>query len=83
MFQDVESGRALFINPAAARKDYLRRLESHCANLRSVCNRLGVTYDRLSTDRALELALFDFLRARMQLKRRVRRVIKHSGKGQP
>jgi uncharacterized protein (DUF58 family) len=83
MFQDVESGRALFINPAAARKEYLRRLESHCGNLRSVCNRLGITYNPMSTDRALELVLFDFLRARMQLKRRVRRVIQYSSTSRP
>jgi uncharacterized protein (DUF58 family) len=74
MFHDVESGRVLFIDPASARKEYLRKLESHCANLRSVSQRLGFACHRLVTDRPLELALFDFLRARMQLGRRVRRV---------
>ena len=82
MFQDVESGRTLFINPAAARKEYLRRLESHCGNLRSVCQQLGATYSRMPTDRPLELALFDFVRGRMQLKHRVRRVLQHSGRSQ-
>jgi uncharacterized protein (DUF58 family) len=80
MFQDVESGRTLFVNPAAARKEYLRKLEAHCASLRSVTQRLGAAYHRLSTDRPLELALFDFVRGRMQLKRRVRRVIRHTGR---
>jgi len=74
LFEDVESGRTLFIDPASARKEYLRRLESHCARLRSACQRLGMAYARLLTDRPLELALFDFLRARMQLGRRIRRV---------
>jgi len=74
MFHDLESGRVLFIDPAAARKEYLRNLELHCAHLRSACQRLGIAYQRLLTDRPLELALFDFLRARMQLGRRIRRV---------
>ena len=30
------------------------------------CRKLGITYRRLATDTPLELALFDFLRARMQ-----------------
>jgi len=81
MFHDVESGRMLFIDPAAARKEYLRKLESHCASLRSVCQRLGIAYQRLLTDRALELALFDFLRSRMQLGRRIRRVHRYGNGG--
>jgi uncharacterized protein (DUF58 family) len=73
-FEDLESGRSLFIEPSVARKEYVRKLESHCANLRATCQRLGQAYHRLSTDRPLELALFDFLRSRMQVGRRVRRV---------
>jgi uncharacterized protein (DUF58 family) len=73
MFQDLESGRTLFIDPATARKEYLRKLEEHCAALRATCQRLGVAYLRLATDHPLELALFDFMRERMQRRRSVRR----------
>jgi uncharacterized protein (DUF58 family) len=66
MFEDVESGRTLFIDPNAARKDYLRKLETHCATLRNICQRLGISFNSLGTDRPLELALFDFLRQKMQ-----------------
>ena len=66
MFEDVESGRTLFIEPATARKEYLRKLEDHCGRLRRACGRLGATYLRLDTAQPLELALFDFLRQRMQ-----------------
>ncbi len=82
MFEDAETGRAFFINPASARTEYLRRLESHCGHLRSLCQRLGVAYSRMPTDRPLELALFDFLRGRMQLRHRVRRVVQHSSRSQ-
>jgi uncharacterized protein (DUF58 family) len=73
MFQDVETGKTLFIDPSVARKEYLKRLEAHCSGLRRTCQRLGIAYNRLGTDRALELVLFDFLRERMQRKRQVRR----------
>jgi uncharacterized protein (DUF58 family) len=73
MFQDAESGRTEFIDPATARSEYLRKLQSHCANLRSLSERQGMAHIQLATDRPLELALFEFLRARMQTGRRVRR----------
>jgi uncharacterized protein (DUF58 family) len=73
LFEDLETERTLFIEPSAARKEYLRKLESHCASLRAACHRLGISYRRLATDRPLELALFDFLRERMQRGRRIRR----------
>lgn len=73
MFQDSETGRTLFIDPNTARKEYMRRLQSHMANLRSACDRHGLAYAQLSTAKSLELALFEFLRARMQIGRRVRR----------
>jgi uncharacterized protein (DUF58 family) len=73
MFRDVETGRQLFIDPVTARKSYLQRLEAHNANIQSACRRLGIGYRRLTTDRPLELALFDFLRERMQRGKLVRR----------
>src|SRR5437660_701073 len=80
MFQDMESGRTLFIDPAAARKDYARNIEAHCAALRAVCQRLGIACHRLSTERPLELALFDFLRERMQRRRSATRSNRHSSR---
>ena len=66
MFEDIESGRILFIDPGAARKEYLARLTAHRESLRSTCQRLGIAWQTLTTDRPLELSLFDFLRERMQ-----------------
>jgi uncharacterized protein (DUF58 family) len=75
MFHDLETGRRLFIDPATARKDYLKKLNAHNAGVRSTCQRLGISYRRFGTDRPLELALFDFVRERMQsgkfIKRRI------------
>ena len=75
LFLDVESERDLYIDPAAARKEYLRKLEAHTAAARHTCERLGVGYHQLTTDMPLELALFDFLRSRMQRSKKVHRNI--------
>jgi uncharacterized protein (DUF58 family) len=74
MFEDVESGRTLFIDPGAARKEYLRKLAAHQAALRASCQRLGFSWQSLVTNRPLELTLFDFLQQRMQRRNKVRRV---------
>jgi len=73
IFEDAESGRELLLDPATIRADYQRRLEEHCAAVRRMCVNLGNTYVRLTTNQPLELALFDFMRARSQTGRRVRR----------
>ena len=73
LFHDVESGRDLYIDPASARRDYVSKLEQHCAAARGVCEKLGIVYRRVATDQPLELALFDFLRERMQRGKLVKR----------
>ncbi len=73
MFRDVETGRQLYVDPAIARKDYLEKLNAHNTAVEGACKNLGVGYRRLGTDRPLELALFDFLRERMQRGKLVKR----------
>jgi uncharacterized protein (DUF58 family) len=65
-FVDLENDRDLFLDPELARADYQRRFEAHNARVRSITERLGITLQRLVTDRPLELALFDFLRMRRE-----------------
>ncbi|HLH55734.1 MAG TPA: DUF58 domain-containing protein [Verrucomicrobiae bacterium] len=85
MFEDVESGKVLFIDPATARKEYLRKLTAHQEELRSTCRRLGVSWLEVSCDKPLELVLFDFLRERMQRGKSVQRFsrVLHHTTGQP
>ena len=66
LFLDVETGREIYLDPHIARADYRRKLEAHTAAARATCEKLGIGYHHFTTDRPLELALFDFLRARMQ-----------------
>lgn len=66
VFEDAESGRTLFLDPAAARGGYVERLEAHRAGLRALCQRLGLGFHALATDQPLELALFSFLQERQR-----------------
>lgn len=79
MFYDAETGRELYIDPAAARKQYQTRFAAHALGLRNICHRLGVDLSDLTTDRPLEQALFDLLNARMRRGRQVAR--RTSGQG--
>jgi uncharacterized protein (DUF58 family) len=76
MFYDLESGRQLYVDPKAARDEYLRRFGEHNERIRQACSDLEIDYYPFTTDRPLELVLFDYLhsrvrRGRMSSRRRV------------
>lgn len=62
LFVDVETGREIYVDPAAARADYQRRLAEHQTALAEICARQGLDLVSLRTDSPLELALFEFLK---------------------
>lgn len=70
MFHDVESGQEVYIDPDEARPEYLRRFAAHAAEIERACVDLGLEYRSLTTERPLELVLFDLLKARMRRGRR-------------
>ncbi len=72
LFEDIESERQIYIDPAAARGGYLKKLEAHNAALRAICQKLGASYHQLSTAQPLEIALFEFLQERMRRSRQFR-----------
>ncbi len=72
LFQDMESGRELYIDPAAARGAYVEKIAAHGAALGAICEKLGVAYHRLTTAQPLELALYEFLQQRIKRKTRGR-----------
>lgn len=63
-FRDSETGRDLYIDPEVARAGYLKKLNAHLEALRGICDRNRIDYRLLPTDEPMELALFDFIRAR-------------------
>lgn len=73
-FYDLESGRELYVDPEHMRSQYQQRFQAHAAQLRDLCQRLGIDLYDLPTNQPLELALFDLIQARM---RRGRQVARH------
>jgi uncharacterized protein (DUF58 family) len=73
MFLDLESGRELYVDPESVRETYCRRFAEHAAALAGTCNRLGIDLVDLTSDRPLELALFDLLNSRLKRGRQVSR----------
>jgi uncharacterized protein (DUF58 family) len=72
IFEDIENGRKLYVDAAVARKSYLGKFRAHCDQARSACEKHGIGYVQLTTNRPLEMALFDFLRQRMERSKRRR-----------
>jgi len=73
LFQDVESGRDIYVDPSVARKAYQRRQNEHGDKIRSICQSLGVDYHLFATDCPFDLALLEFLQHRMRMRKQVRR----------
>ncbi len=73
MFRDIESGRELYVDPEAARRQYLEKFGVHQHAIETICANLGIDFHQLTTDRALEFTLFDYLHARQRRGRHVMR----------
>lgn len=71
LMQDLESGRELYIDPEATRQQYRERFEEHARQIEESCQNLGIDLFQLVTDQPLELALYDFLQARLRVGRQV------------
>ncbi len=63
-FEDMESGLDLYVDPAAIRETYLQGMRRHQDAARAACETHGIAFHVVTTDKPLELALFDFLRDR-------------------
>jgi uncharacterized protein (DUF58 family) len=82
VFRDIESGRELYVDPPSARRQYLERFAGHALAIERACRGLGIEFHPLTTDRPLELALFDFLSSRLRRGRSAgRRQVPMAGRG--
>ena len=73
LFEDVETGQEIYIDPQQARAGYLERLESHLNQVESICRQNGIGYRLVTTEEPLERQLFDFLQTRAQPQSTARR----------
>jgi hypothetical protein len=72
LFHDLETGRELYVDPSTAGRLYTARLAEHRQAIRLACDRQGIEFHGLATDRPLDLALFDYLRGRLERGHRLR-----------
>lgn len=64
-FRDLEApDRTLRVNPSALRAAYLEKFEAFCRDLKEAVRGMNADYHRVSTARALDQTLLDYLAAR-------------------
>jgi uncharacterized protein (DUF58 family) len=68
LFQDMESGQEIYVDPSTARKQYQERLQKHLTHVQMTCEKLGAIYELCSTDCPLEIALSEFMLRRQKMK---------------
>lgn len=64
LFEDLETGRRVYVDPAWLRDDYRRKMAEHLAKVKLTCEGRGVSYHHLTLDTPLDAALPDVLRLR-------------------
>jgi hypothetical protein len=74
LFQDVETGRDLYVDPPAAAKGYRHKLGNHLDSASTICGRLGIDYNLFATDRPFDAALLEFLQHRMRIRKQIRHI---------
>jgi uncharacterized protein (DUF58 family) len=83
LFQDLETGRDMYVDPAAAQEGYKERLSTHLAQVERMCRGLGIGYYLFDTNRPFDEALLDFMQQRMRTRKQIRRTRKARTGGTP
>ena len=61
IFEDMESGRSLILDPSLARESYLEKIKAHNAALDDTFSAQGITSFQVTTTEPMELVLLRFL----------------------
>lgn len=61
MFEDLETGEDLLVDPDAARATYQENLQAHLDQIGEACRGLGIDHHAFGTERPLEMALQEFV----------------------
>lgn len=73
IFEDVETGRELFVDPQTISRDYRNRFTEHAEQLQQVCRTQGAQLVTITTDQPLSIALVDFVQQRKRFTSRRQR----------
>jgi uncharacterized protein (DUF58 family) len=64
MFEDLETGRVIYLDPAAVRDEYKQRFQEHTNQLKQLASKAGMEFVQIPTSEYLEVALFKLLQTR-------------------
>jgi len=71
LWEDIESGRQLYVDPAQARSRYLEKFSAHQEDVARVLRNRGIAYTRAAVTQPLDFVLLEFIRG--QAGKRIRR----------
>jgi len=83
LFEDLETGRDMYVDPVAAQKGYHERLSAHLTQVQRMCRGLGIGYCLFDTKRPFDEALLNFMQQRMRTRKQIRRPRKARTGGTP
>ncbi|MCM8537041.1 MAG: DUF58 domain-containing protein [Lentisphaeraceae bacterium] len=64
LFEDLETGKKIFVNPELVKKEYQEKINAHNDKLKTICESHGIAYQLMLTDQPLNEALAELLRVR-------------------
>jgi len=73
VWEDMETGRRVYVDPAEARAGYQANFAAHQAELNAAFDHRGVAHQVITTDEPLDLALLELIQPRAATRRLVRR----------
>jgi len=69
LFEDIESGEKMFVNPSIVRDEYQKKMLDHNSKVQEICANLGIHYMLIDTGQNLHSVLREFLRVRDGVKK--------------
>lgn len=79
MFQDIETGREIYVEPTNVANSYREKFEEHELAIRETCRNLGIDFFRILTSDPLDTALFNVFQERVHGGRTVKRANQITG----
>ncbi|WP_069130581.1 DUF58 domain-containing protein [Rhodohalobacter halophilus] len=67
LFEDMETGRQLEMNPAQFRNSYQQKVEEYTRKFKIACSEAGVDFEEIDTQKPFDLALLAYLNKRKRL----------------
>lgn len=67
LFEDMETGEQLEVNPAQFKSSYQDKVKDHTRKFKIACSEAGVDFEEIDTQKAFDLALLAYLNKRKRL----------------